>query len=56
MITVCDSADQEVRVEHTHWSVPDPVRVGTPAAFERTLDDLTTRIEGWAEAADPPTR
>ncbi len=51
IITVCDSADREVAVGHTHWSVPDPVRVGTPAAFERTLADLTDRIEGWARAA-----
>ncbi len=52
VITVCDSADREVQVGHTHWSVPDPVRVGTPAAFERTLADLTTRIDGWVHAAE----
>ena len=51
IITVCDSADREVPVEHTHWSVPDPVRVGTSTAFERTLTDLTTRIDGWVRAA-----
>ena len=51
VITVCDSADREVQVGHTHWSVPDPVRVGTSAAFERTLVDLTTRINGWLQAA-----
>ena len=51
IITVCDSADREVQVGHTHWSVPDPVRVGTQAAFERTLADLTTRIDGWVQAA-----
>ena len=52
IITVCDSADREVLVEHTHWSVPDPVRVGTEAAFERTVGDLATRIDGWVHAAD----
>jgi protein-tyrosine-phosphatase len=51
IITVCDSADREVHVAHTHWSVPDPVRVGTPAAFERTLADLTSRIDGWVQSA-----
>lgn len=50
IITVCDSADREVDIGHTHWSVPDPVRVGTPAAFERTLADLTNRINGWVRA------
>ena len=52
LITVCDSADREISVGHTHWSVPDPVRVGTKAAFERTLADLTTRIDGWAQTAE----
>ncbi len=52
IITVCDSADREVDVGHTHWSVPDPVRVGTKAAFESTLADLTNRIDGWAQAAE----
>ncbi|MCU0282544.1 MAG: MarR family transcriptional regulator [Candidatus Nanopelagicales bacterium] len=51
IITVCDSADREMAVGHRHWSVPDPVRVGTPAAFEQALADLTGRIEGWVQAA-----
>ncbi len=56
IITVCDSADREVTVGHTHWSVPDPVRIGTPAAFEGALEDLTTRIDGWIQvAADLPS-
>jgi protein-tyrosine-phosphatase len=57
IITVCDSADREVQIGHTHWSVPDPVRLGTTAAFERTLSDLTSRIDGWVRAAaDRPRR
>lgn len=51
IITVCDSADREVDRAHTHWSIPDPVRVGTPTAFERTLADLSSRIDGWVQAA-----
>ena len=27
-----------------HWSVPDPVRVGTAAAFDAAYDDLATRV------------
>ena len=53
IITVCDSADREVDRAHTHWSIPDPVRVGTPTAFERTLADLSSRIDGWVQAARP---
>jgi protein-tyrosine-phosphatase len=56
IITVCDSADRQVTAGHTHWSVPDPVPVGTPAAFEQTLADLTHRIEGWAHAAGEGAR
>lgn len=52
IVTVCDSADREVDTGHTHWSIPDPVPVGTSAAFERTLADLTDRIDGWVQAAD----
>jgi len=50
IITVCDSADREVTRDHTHWSVPDPVPVGTAAAFEQALADLTSRIDGWVRA------
>jgi protein-tyrosine-phosphatase len=28
-----------------HWSVPDPVRVGTDAAFEAAYTDLAGRID-----------
>jgi protein-tyrosine-phosphatase len=49
IITVCDSADREVTTRHTHWSIPDPVPVATPAAFEQALADLTSRIEGWVQ-------
>lgn len=51
IITVCDSADREVRAGHTHWSIPDPVPVGTSAAFEATMADLTDRIDGWVHAS-----
>ena len=51
IVTVCDSADREVTAAHTHWSIPDPVRVGTTAAFTETLAELTDRIDGWVGAA-----
>lgn len=58
VITVCDSADREVAAPHAHWSIPDPVRVGTSRAFEQTLADITDRIDGWVTAAgtDPSPR
>lgn len=43
VITVCDLAHEEVGGD-LHWSVPDPVRAGTDAAFDRALDELDTRV------------
>jgi protein-tyrosine-phosphatase/DNA-binding transcriptional ArsR family regulator len=51
VITVCDSADREVDDPHAHWSIADPVRIGTTAAFERTLGDIRARVDGWVRAA-----
>lgn len=53
VITVCDSADREIEIPHTHWSIPDPVRVGGSRAFEQTLTTITERIDGWLAAAGP---
>ncbi len=53
VITVCDSADREVGVEHAHWSIPDPVRVGTGRAFESALSEITDRIEDWVGTSGP---
>ena len=43
VITVCDRAHEELRGD-LHWSVPDPVRVGTDAAFDRAFDELDRRV------------
>jgi protein-tyrosine-phosphatase/DNA-binding transcriptional ArsR family regulator len=53
IITVCDSADREVDAVHAHWSIPDPVRLGTRAAFEDTLADITGRVENWVVSTQP---
>ena len=55
VITVCDQAHEELD-ENTwlHWSIPDPVPVGTKAAFDATLIELRDRIHtivGASEAA-----
>lgn len=50
VVTVCDAADREVEVAHVHWSVADPVAMGTTAAFEATLQDLMQRIDHWLAA------
>ena len=47
MITVCDRAHEEVAGDESwlHWSIPDPVPVGTKAAFDAALRELRERIE-----------
>jgi len=49
VITVCDSAHEELAgAGQVHWSVPDPVRSGTDAAFDAAFEDLAARIHGLA--------
>jgi len=45
IIAVCDNAHEEL-ADHPglHWSIPDPVPLGSAEAFETALTDLTTRI------------
>jgi protein-tyrosine-phosphatase/DNA-binding HxlR family transcriptional regulator len=48
VITVCDRAHEALSPgdEWLHWSVPDPVPVGTDAVFDATVEELQRRIEG----------
>jgi protein-tyrosine-phosphatase/DNA-binding transcriptional ArsR family regulator len=47
VIAVCDNAHEELSDElpRIHWSIPDPGRIATTAAFDRTVDALTARID-----------
>jgi protein-tyrosine-phosphatase/DNA-binding transcriptional ArsR family regulator len=55
VVAVCDNAYEELDpgIVRVHWSVPDPIRVGTAAAFEATYDDLATRVAGLAPRLVP---
>ncbi|MFI2577424.1 helix-turn-helix domain-containing protein [Streptomyces rochei] len=59
VIAVCDSAHEDLTSgaarPRLHWSVPDPVRAGTDAAFETAYTDLAGRIDRLAPtlAGDP---
>jgi len=45
VVTVCDTAHEELGgAGRLHWSVPDPVREGTDAAFDAAFDELAARI------------
>jgi len=49
VITVCDNAHEELGVTgNLHWSIPDPVRIGTAAAFDTTYSELQRRISELA--------
>ncbi len=49
VITVCDRAHEEVGLTaDVHWSIPDPVRVGSDAAFDRAVDELDRRVDRLA--------
>ncbi|WP_030437255.1 helix-turn-helix domain-containing protein [Actinoplanes subtropicus] len=51
VIAVCDTAHEELTAAarpRLHWSVRDPVRVGTDEAFETAYADLAGRIDRLA--------
>jgi protein-tyrosine-phosphatase len=54
VVTVCDQAHEELDPDHEwlHWSIPDPVRGGSPAAFDATVAVLRERIESLAGAGE----
>lgn len=49
-ITVCDQAHEEIGADSgwLHWSIQDPVGVGTAAAFDDALAELTVRVQSVA--------
>lgn len=46
IVTVCDRAHEELDPDDSwwHWSIPDPVDVGTPDAFDAVVADLDARL------------
>lgn len=54
VVAVCDSAYEELgpAPDRLHWSVPDPVRVDTDAAFEHAYEDLDERVDRLVSAVE----
>jgi len=55
LVALCDEAHEELSDRATgtlrlHWSVPDPVRVGTPEAFDAAYDLIADRVVRTATA------
>jgi protein-tyrosine-phosphatase len=49
IITVCDLAHEELRgLDRLHWSIADPVPIGTPTAFDQTVTELDRRVNDLA--------
>lgn len=53
VVAVCDNAYEEYDDVALHWSVPDPVRIDTDAAFERAYQRITARVGRLAHATLP---
>jgi hypothetical protein len=63
VVSVCDAVNEELRElpnPRLHWSVPDPSRVDTDAAFATAVADLSGRVSHLAPRIryrrHPPTR
>jgi protein-tyrosine-phosphatase len=57
VVAVCDNAHEEMdpAMARLHWSIPDPVRVGTEQAFDAAYDEIARRIGTLTSTEDPPT-
>jgi protein-tyrosine-phosphatase len=56
VIAVCDIAYEHLPAEarpRVHWSVPDPAKANTDAAFEAAYADLANRIDRLAPLVSP---
>ncbi|NED99360.1 arsenate reductase/protein-tyrosine-phosphatase family protein [Phytoactinopolyspora halotolerans] len=54
VVAVCDQAHEELGDGlRLHWSIPDPVRVGTDVAFDDTVDRLRARVAQLAGTVKP---
>jgi protein-tyrosine-phosphatase len=53
VVTVCDRAHEELPPadDRLHWSVPDPVPIGTKAAFDVAVGELSHRVDILSAAA-----
>ncbi|HEX6302141.1 MAG TPA: MarR family transcriptional regulator [Acidimicrobiia bacterium] len=57
VVSVCDRAREggaPTGRRHLHWSVPDPVEVGTLGAFRTAFSEIVERVEHLAKALVAP--
>lgn len=56
VVSVCDVALESgvpFDTRHVHWSIPDPVAEGTPAAFRAAAATIAGRVDTLASAVAP---
>lgn len=54
VITVCDDAHERLHdSDDLHWSIRDPARIGTAAAFDAAFDALFQRIRAFSSRLVP---
>jgi protein-tyrosine-phosphatase/DNA-binding HxlR family transcriptional regulator len=50
VVAVCDVAHEELgSTTRLHWSIPDPTRIGTTAAYDAAYDELASRVVDLAQ-------
>jgi len=55
VVAVCDNAHEELGSrDRLHWSIPDPARVDTDAAFDLAFHDIAERVNRLAPAVHLP--
>ncbi len=57
VVSVCDRAHEKgppFKARLLHWSIPDPVLVGTPEAFRLAFSTLAHRVDRLAVASSGP--
>ena len=51
IVSVCDAVNEElgqIDNPHIHWSIPDPARADTDAAFTAAVSDMRSRVQHLA--------
>ena len=53
VVTVCDLAHEDLApvapTARLHWSIPDPTKVGTAAAYDAAYDEIAARVVDLAQ-------
>jgi len=57
IVSVCDAVNEKIARKpnpRLHWSIPDPARIGTDAAFAEIFEEIRTRVVALAPHVNCP--